>query len=189
METIAPIARRFINEYNGPQVAICAIGAGSLLNAITVFPGAARVIDSVINPYSENRRDEYINLYDHKLKSVSLEMLQELDAMTEIMTPGCARIVITGAVVSQRWRRGLDHAYISLNGRYFYVELTKMTEEEHKAATPAEIEAYRLKQDSAITNWALMSFLCNGNSFFYNYPGIKDVTPLTRSLSTAVVRS
>jgi hypothetical protein len=159
------VARNFITNYEGPQLAICAVGIGSHLNALTLYPGAAKCIYTIHAPYAVEAVKEFIESagvrYPSEAKSVSLEMLDALDEALKNKYPNCTRVTMTGAVISQRYRRGLDHAYVAINGKTIYFELEKCSEEQHAllSSKPELLELYRSNQDDTVSAYCL-SALC-----------------------------
>lgn len=161
------MASNLITNYNGPQVAITAIGAGSLLNAITLFPGSARVIATVHSPYSVEAVRSFIqdatcngidDLEYPEASAVSLEMLKALNEASNYRYSNLAHVVVTGAVCSLRYRRGNDHAYVSINNEAFHLKLLKLTPEEH--ATPGDIiSRWRYKQDEQVSIFCIEKLL------------------------------
>ncbi len=188
MKEFDSIARDFIDTYKGEQLAICAVGAGALLNSMTLFLGAASVINTVHSPYGEDAVENF--LVDNKIEApsgpcVSEQMARALYGALEEEAPGMVCIAITGAVTSQRYRRGKDHAYIMANDQIVYVELKKLEEKEHKTISvmPGLHQAYRDAQDFAISKIALDMVM--GRPILYEAGGIIENVTAIRSLCTS----
>lgn len=183
----------FISNYNGQPLVIVATGAGSHLFGLTQFPGASKVIYATECPYSEEAVARLITSQGMEppiASSVSLKMLEYLDkAVLKKYGSDLCRVVVTGALITNRYRRGNDHAYISIDGEFYYIKLPKLTEMAHALALESSVKQlmtnnisdYRLIDDENISNWILKTLL-NENTEIFEKERELDVTNLTASV-------
>ena len=144
------LTRRFVKEYQGYPVHIVSVGAGNYFSRIELVPGCSRVLDSISLPYSyKSVCSLFLDGCDHDgYSSVSKEMvdlmsynvncrIQEMGTYVPIRT-----VCMTAAVTTTRFRKGNNHAYVTIcdmhedeesgiDKKTWHLQLPKLSEEIH----------------------------------------------------------
>lgn len=145
---------------NGSKLRIITTGCGQQLSNLLCWPGASSIIDSIYIPYSSDALNDYL-LQDVPEKSVSLETVKAI--INRNRHKGIACLAISGAITTNRYRKGEHHAYVGiLNGDeelYFYIQLSKLSEQEFQMLTENDILADRMDEDIFISKCALCLFV------------------------------
>lgn len=162
----------------GAMLRIILAGAGINLARIATIPGASAVLDGIIIPYSEVALTDFLQEYLDK--SVSIEAIQKmLDA--GIDNSNSCTVTITGALTTNRYRKGMNHAYIGISQsgikRYWHILLEKLSEEEYNKQSSMQIAARREQEDIIISNATVGLLLGTSiDQMLLEYPMIKEFT-------------
>ncbi len=156
--------QNLIETYSGPKVAIVACGAGVGLGQLAIMPGASKVLSSFYSPYEIDDTklfiDNFDEAHDFGEQCVSAQSSQIIHRALLRKTSAKITIAITGALTSMRWRRGNNHAFITLNNGKDYTThhlvLTKTTESVHQSSTYKDLYMNRKKEDDAISITSLI---------------------------------
>lgn len=155
-------------------------GAGMNLARIATIPGASAVLDGVVIPYSERALSDILQGQPHK-SSVSFETVQSMIDVTSYDNANICAVCITGALTTNRYRKGMNHAYIGIaqNGikRYWHILLDKLSEEEYAKQSPTTIASQREQEDVIISNVTVGLLLGTSiDQMLIEYPMIKEFT-------------
>lgn len=174
---------RFVENYQGPKVAILATGGGMSLAKLGAIPGASRVLHSFYCPYETEESIRFLRAHhpamddqEHKFifetSAVSSGACMELYQAMAAKYPNANVIAVTAACTSLRWRRGENRAYIACKGpdgvvEVWHLKLPKETQDEHAKFSADDILQIRGMQDQGIANAAValinnMTFLLEG---------------------------
>lgn len=157
---------KLIEEYSGPKFGIVVAGGGGSIANITTIPGASKIIHEIIIPYSVKATRTLV--LEETRKSITSSVSQEtsellLSAAKNKWGHNIGLIACTSAITTNRWRRGQNHAWISMllpsyfetgSKNLFHLELTKMSEEEHNKAD-GYISWKRRSEDREISDFIL----------------------------------
>lgn len=116
------VLRKFVTTYNEDyKFSICVLGAGNSLLDICKIPGASKIINQIWIPY-----DSKYLLKD--TKAVSIEAVNKLRLLLDA-TRGSVPVICTGAITTNRWRKGNNHAYYQVgSGAIKYCNMGKISE-------------------------------------------------------------
>lgn len=153
----------FVEQYSGPKLRMLFTGVGSYATGITGVAGASKVVDSIFIPYSqESCMNLFTRLYPKGLDvseahgSVSEEMVVALHACNCTDLGTSVPLTVTGAITTNRYRRGDNHAFIAFgpanDPEVWHLHLDKLSEEEH---TPEAAAQKRYFQDRLVSEVAL----------------------------------
>lgn len=155
----------FVQNYNGPKLAILATGGGMNLALVGTVPGASRVLHSFYCPYDTEETIQFLRAYHpsptaFQASAVSHAAALELYQAMSNKHPEQNVVVVTAACTSSRWRRGENRAYIACKNsegavEVWHLKLPKATQEEYATLTPETIAAVREMEDKGIANTAL----------------------------------
>ena len=150
----------FVENYDGPLLNMFVTGAGASLVEIERIPGASSVIHSIHAPYSEPAVAEFVGSDCKPIKSVSAEMAARI--IDQLVRSGLdsneqGHVVVTGALTTNRWRKGPNHAYIGIHipskgigPRFYHIHIQKDDEEVYKLMSGDEIVHKRRNEDFAV---------------------------------------
>lgn len=151
-----------VKSYTGPKLRLLFTGVGSYASGLIGIPGSSALIDSITIPYSkESVSDVLRRLHPQaedvieNAQSVSQEMVVALHFCNSRELRGTIPVTVTGAITTNRYRRGENHAFIALGQASVEVHhllLDKLTEQEHVAEVVAK---KRYIQDRMISEVAL----------------------------------
>lgn len=153
-----------VRDYKGPKLRILMTGVGSYATGIIGIPGSSEIIDSITIPYS---RESVSRLLTHthpqfhdileSASDVSQEMVVALHMCNSEYLGDCVPLTVTGAVTTNRYRRGDNQAYIATGHpssmEVYHLMLDKMEESEHSDAD--KVAQKRYLQDRMISEVAL----------------------------------
>jgi nicotinamide mononucleotide (NMN) deamidase PncC len=155
----------FVQNYNGPKIAILATGGGMNLARIATIPGASRVLHSFYCPYETEEtlrflRENHPTPAAFQASAVSAGAARELYEAMANKYRNQAVLVITAACTSSRWRRGENRAFIACKNsegvvEVWHLKIPKATEAEYRSYTPEIIAQVRDLEDQGISNTAL----------------------------------
>lgn len=150
------VLKDFVKKYNGPLITFRVTGGGISITNLCLIPGSSQSIYRIDVPYGEGCFGEALEGY----KSVSKEVSQYLSVQNdgeEFLGVG-----ITAALTTSRWRRGDNHAYISIyrpghskNEETWHLNIPKMREEVYRSAAETKIHKQREIEDQAVARIAL----------------------------------
>lgn len=175
-----------VKFYKEDPIVIITSGAGIGLSNVLRIPGSSNVIHECTNLYSVTSLSRTSLIY----KFVSVEQVKELHYLIFKQgiynDPNDRCLSIVGALTTNRWRKGPNHAYImygTINDyRIYHVELPKLSEEEYNKLSPDDIIQLRQKEDDQVC-YAALWILMNPKLFNYSQEieGIKitDVNTIT----------
>ena len=162
------ILSKFVGNYNdNRKVAILATGGGVHLGLLAGVPGASKVLHSFYCPYAteESLRFLHENLGEVDLEftksAVSEGAARELYAAMQRKYPDCRIIVVTAALSSRTWRRGLNRALVAfepLTGgemNLVRIDIPKLSELEHAQMKPGALSFLRTLEDQELTEKVL----------------------------------
>lgn len=151
----------FVKTYKGPKLRLLLTGVGSYASGIIGIPGASAVIDSITIPYSK----ESVSLLLERFHpcpgeaddwgSVSAEMVVGLHLCNSRDLGGAIPLTVTGAITTNRYRRGENRAFIAFGQEsveVYHLQLDKLAQEEHteEAATQKRYVQDRLVSEIAL---------------------------------------
>lgn len=145
-----------VNEYNnktGKTLAIVATGTGGMWGSLINVPGASKVVQEVYIPYSPTAFSSMLAkpVADGNLpfQSVSVEALKTMQnhLKNRWKSDDVTKVAITGALTTNRYRKGEDQAYIAIDDNVYNVKFEKVSKAEYDQMTPRDISAYRMNQD------------------------------------------
>lgn len=168
----------FIQGYDGYPIRVVAAGAGISLSQICTYPGASKVIDGVLIPYSNQSMENMIGKVEKVVSKETIEKFFELYDDTSVL-----QVCITGALTTNRYRKGDNHAYIGLisptRKDIYYVTLEKAPEELYNNFTPGQLIKLRQYEDNLISYITLILATTPGLDFVQylknECPLLKDV--------------
>lgn len=165
---------KIIAEYEGPKLSFIVAGGGSAVSRIASIPGASKVLHSMYCGYEQEAMIRLIERNVHvcrhfKEKAVSMESAWELARAWEGAISWdrdkhkAVIVAITGAITTNRDRRGKNEAFISIGAgptnTQYHVQLgklpSKVYEDEIKEWRDLIIAATREKEDEHIAMLAL----------------------------------
>jgi len=158
-----------VAAYKGNKVAIIVTGGGQGIAQLSTIPGVSKVLHSIIIPYSY---EESERLIDDELgkgtgKSYTEKAVSESSAELLCLSglyrwANCKVIACTAATTTNRWRRGVNQAFIAtgrnLGGEkpidHHHLKFSKLLEEDHK--TPGGYASWKRRdEDRQITEYIL----------------------------------
>lgn len=155
--------QKYIQSYNDVSVSFTVTGAAASLALIGCISGGSKMLFDHIMPYDPDAAETF-NMPDYKLHPA-------VDSAVAIGFVHAAKIRnndrqdikyvgITGALTTNRWRKGEDHAYVYIDDhkctRVYHLKFSKLTEEEWNTLNDKGlIPNYRLWQDLMISDWVL----------------------------------
>lgn len=155
----------FVQNYNGPKVAILATGGGVSLSLIGAIPGASKVFHSFYCPYATEETVEFLRIWHpspsaFQASAVSPGAARELYEAMANKYPNQAVLVITAACTSSRWRRGENRAFIACKNavgevEVWHLKIPKSDETVYNSFTTEMIAQIREMEDQGISNTAL----------------------------------
>lgn len=155
----------FVQNYNGPKVAILATGGGVNLARIATTPGASRVLHSFYCPYETEESLRFLRAWHpsataFQASAVSSGAALELYEAMAQKYPQNAVVAVTAACTSSRWRRGENRAFIACKNsegvvEVWHLKIPKATEAEYRSLTPEIIAQVRDLEDQGISNTVL----------------------------------
>jgi nicotinamide mononucleotide (NMN) deamidase PncC len=161
----------FVQNYNGPKVAILATGGGMSLANLGTIPGASRVLHSFYCPYETEETIQFLRANhpamddpDHKFifetSAVSPGACLELYQAMAARYPNANVIAVTAACTSTRWRRGENRAYVACKSsdgvvEVWHLKMPKATQDEHAEFSANDILLIRGMEDQGIGNAAM----------------------------------
>lgn len=105
--------QKFILEYKGPPISIIALGAGTQISKLLSYPGASKIIESIILPYSRGSVQRLLNSYKiEKYNSPDLAKSLAEKSLDFTETGVGIGVGITGALTTNRERKGDNVVYI-----------------------------------------------------------------------------
>ena len=151
----------FVSKFfgkNETKVKFICAGVGYNLAKIMSVPGASKVLDSMRFLYSEDSLNDYIG--ESVEKSVCLDTAIKLTNFKPDI--GKISVGITGAITTNRYRKGSNEAFISIrdnknNLSNYHILLPKLDEESYKlrSVNPVNIQVLREWEDNVISMTAL----------------------------------
>lgn len=110
-------------HYQGPKLSMMVAGAGVTLAQLQTIPGSSRILHGILLPYSEDmllkilsgdRKDSYEK--SDKFKAVSAEVAEMMALRARLLTKdrSAVGIGITGALTTNRYRKGENGGYIAV---------------------------------------------------------------------------
>jgi nicotinamide mononucleotide (NMN) deamidase PncC len=133
----------FVDQYKGPKLKIVAAGAGISLAELLTVPGASRIVSDIYLPYDTEELKKVIAhnaawyAYLFNKDTFTAVSMSVADTLAEY---GCTQntlgVGITGALITDRYRKGDNHAYIAFKqfGKEIksgHRQLYKFNESEH----------------------------------------------------------
>ncbi len=160
---------KFISEFvsdfdnKGTLIDFTLAGFGGTLASIVNVPGCSRVLHACRLLYSEQAVSDWTNRVNDDIKSVSVEMLEQLMFITDM---NVQYIVGTAALTTNRWRKGENLCLLRFRGPIanldVCIKFPKLTEEkynEYKTTTVppsmALINRLRCEEDRVIAQLTL----------------------------------
>lgn len=127
--------KAFVRDYDGPQISVLAAGAAISVIDVTKIPGSSRVLYGFHAPYATEATCEFINTnfcgesaHNFKLKCVSetaaFDLLLSLERYNKKHGEwNLCNVAVTGAVTTNRYRRGNNHSFIAFRNKEMLVEV------------------------------------------------------------------
>lgn len=166
----------FRKMYNGPRIAFLISGGGYSCLNFRQLPGASRILDQAVEPYSSNSFADFlnsnldVNLYDDNSRFCDESILDEAVYALEnyVNNSEVLCVVVTSALTTDRFRRGDNRALIAFSdGRRFRLSLPKLEEQFHNYLTQNNqsiLDKIRLEEDN-ILGQVVLSLIMNDPSF------------------------
>jgi len=177
---IKKLLARLVDEYRGDPLAIVATGAAISLGQLATVPGSSRILDSFCVPYSYESSKYIVG----KVKEEGSDFPSPVSEATAILlTKGtkaitdrpCCFVSITGAVITNRYRRGDNYAFICVSKdslfKTYKIKLTKHPELFYtilKKEAPEVIQTIRDRQDIIVAS-QVIAILLNDFSIMNKY--------------------
>lgn len=152
----------FVDQYQGPPLGIVALGAGGSLSRLTTVPGVSRVLDHITNSWSKRSARDMLWELDTQadtFKFVSSEVVEAIIHLESRDDDDVLPVAITGALTTNRWRKGDNHAYVAIGDEFYHIRLPKLTEEEYKLKGPLSIAMIREWEDMIVTMFVLKTLM------------------------------
>lgn len=133
-----------IREYTGPKWTVCITGGGVSTALTGTFPGASKLIDLIVIPYSNEVLEEMFGTTSHPACSLerTLEIWNKIGA-------DCG-LLINAALTTSRYRKGLNHAFIQCPWAQIHIILPKLSEEDYQKLSLENIAEIRAHEDFII---------------------------------------
>jgi hypothetical protein len=147
-----------VKEYQGAPIYFVITGAGMGLTDLMKIPGSSKMVGEMIIPYGEASSLSFTSGCDALAVTEEKTLRYYEDAksracMAEFNTPV---VIVNGALTTNRYRRGKNHAYIIVNEKMYHVEFPQRTEEEwNKINEAGFILGDRLAQDITVSDIVL----------------------------------
>jgi hypothetical protein len=173
MESFDSFLAEFKKNYTGNKIAVVAAGGGVSVLDMVKLPGASQILHSFYAPYATEESVAFIKKHvnpvaalEFENKCVSAKSVNHLFAaeVNRLESNGLGNIKvvsITAALTTHRYRRGLNHAYISTEKRNYYVKLPKLPDYMHDFRGDIaefklrEVNRKRIEEDRLISRVAL----------------------------------
>lgn len=137
---------QFVLNYSGPKLTIVASGGGSHLSLLTSIPGGSAIVNGIYHPYSVEATEQFIEgtvvplpleKSNEYYKSVQSGMAAMLAKSAYLKTKDGIGIGVTAGLTTNRYRRGLNEAYIGiydplLGHRIWHAVFDKISEDQYK---------------------------------------------------------
>ena len=139
------------------KLAIITTGAGGQWGSLITIPGASKVVHDIYIPYATEAFEALKTDTTEKISSVSVEGCKILqDSLQAKWGDTVTKVVCTGGLITNRFRRSDDQAYLAIDDEVYRVKFDKMTEDEYNAID--NLTAHRTKQDIFVmyTLWRLL---------------------------------
>jgi hypothetical protein len=137
------------------KLAIVTTGAGGFWGALITIPGSSATVHDIYIPYATEATEALKPDPTVKMSSVSLDSLQVFrDYIDKKWGDTVVKVVCTGGLITNRFRKSDDHAYISVDDNVYHIKFNKMTEEEYNkvAETSESLAIHRMVQDNFVMN-------------------------------------
>ena len=155
MEQLDINLRKLVKDYEGPKLVIVAVGGGLSLARIGTIPGCSRILEAIYLPYSDASINSFLG-YTNTEKAVSANRAANLYSAAKSKHISSRVISITAALTSSRHRKGMNHAWIDVEGTLYHKILYKETEQEWNNWNSCNILPYqRYIQDIEISEFCL----------------------------------
>lgn len=160
--------KEFVDKYNGKPIVFIVTGAGVSLSALTLIPGSSKVVEGIVVPYGETMFRHTVHPWVYDKKYVGYSHSTDLPRVSPDVTRAymihaldkygndTPVVVVNGALITNRYRKGEHHAYFVVNRRLYHVILPKETEEEwNELNKNGDIDVVRAEQDQSISKLVL----------------------------------
>ena len=169
--------------YKGPKIGFVLSGGGIGVAQLATVIGASKLIHSITIPYSYNESKRFIlegwRRFESNRSAIDASIEYAAHAVSErgaelLATAGsniwgapqqddpCATIVCTAATTTSRYRQGDNHAWIGVvnpyrsgpgENKFFHLELSKLSEDDHRTAGAAYVAWKRRAEDREISDF------------------------------------
>ena len=173
---------KLVNSYQGGRLRMLSTGGGLSVAELGVTPGSSKIFSSLYVPYEVAESSNFLREFageaaeeNFKAKAVSAQVAENFLCALETKTMDLyslsrmeefKHVAITASLISNRWRRGDNKAFIAFDNKAFtkaevwQINFPKIPEELHNSKTPSEIMRIR-KFDDETTALVALSLACN----------------------------
>ena len=147
-----------MKQYEGKPVSFTLTGAGVSLANLLCIPGSSKMVYEMIIPYDPKASMHFTELPDNNINPCVSAAVAEGFFQNAYKRNGdnCTYVAVTGALTTNRYRRGEDHAFIYIGSDIYHFQYNKLTQEQWvELNEQGLILEYRLMQDYALSEWII----------------------------------
>lgn len=184
--------QNFRRNYSGPRIAFLISGGGYSCLNFRQLPGASRILDQAVEPYSPGSFADFLNengdtVFDENSRFCDEEVLNPAVEAIENYAGGGSifGVVVTAALTTDRYRQGQNRAFIGFSdGRRFKLNLPKLDQQSHETllnSAPHLIDEHRHQEDNLVGQ-VVLALIMNDPTMMPNLPqgaSLENITPAT----------